>query len=561
MQTNIRFNLLNFNITIMKTKKMLILICVFCGIILPSCSQTEELDLLENTVRVENNTDLLLRSFNSTSNWENLNQVTLPGVNGKTVATPWSTGTVPTGIPDDIRTDIKSADGWTCVYSGIDDTSTPNNFIVFYNRFTGILKGFYYWDGAGQQNTALWDISFNSSHKLFNGLDHFTMPLQSTTTPTYSTVFNTVKSQTKGFERDSWNCFQTYLTYDPSYSLTNLRMNIGARNVNDFRFEMSGEYNSASNGSIISTSSSSNSSLSNIKNGIITQTGKAGKEWIQDKISKGVIGAAGANIIAGGVPAIVSSGVNLIFGSFFGKSKPTPTTETLQFTTKGSIKANIDGTFQTSGLIQPLSNIKLNSQERLGNWNLEKQPTLVFDDLVYPEISFSESGTEEKLRQFVRKIEIEDVNVVFNDKLKQEFIDRYEVSKQILYYAKFNGDDCWNWHNPLYPNFDSTIFTYVLFEDKDDSNNIQNKFWYLGGNKIYYKSYARPIVINGYQKPHYQIKENNYWGLPYNEKPGFVVKVTVKIYPKSPTFDSTPIITTKTFIPKQTVRTLQYAGW
>lgn len=546
----------------MKTKIFFILIGILCGTIFSSCSQFEDLDIPEDTVRVENNTRSLLGNFRSTSEWENLDAVTLPS--GRTVATPWRRqGAVPTLIPKEIREDIRSRDGWTCLYSGFNDPATPNNLIVFYNRFTGVLKGFYYWEGTAQQNTAFWNISFVNSYKLFYGLDHFTMPLQANNTSTRSTVLNVVDSSVKGFETQSWNCFQTYLTYDPTYVLNNLRMSVGAENTNNVYFYTTGEYSSASNGSIISTSSPSSASPSdifrNIANGMITQTGETGKEWIQSKIVSGIIRKAGADIIAGGVPAIVSSGINWIFGSFFGKSETTTTTTALQFTTKGSIKASTEGSISTTGIIAPISNIEFNSQERLGNWNLEKQPTIVFDDRAYTSHT---TGTAYGLRQFVRKLQIEDVNVVFNDKLKQEFIDKYEVSTRILYYAKFNGDDRWNGDYTASPKFkDLPYYTYILFQDRDDNNSVQNEFWDISYEKIYYDSYDLPIVVSQTSKNYFQIPQYGDPYIPYNEKAGYVVKVTVKIYPKSSMFNPEPIITTKTFLPKQVVRNLPYAGW
>lgn len=365
-------------------KKMLSLFLLTC--ILQGCSVNDENLSLTNECKLEN---LSLRTYPSNENWENLNNIKLPS--GSIVNLPWSPNEISTDIPKDIREDIQSKDGWTFVFSNINNSVDPGNYIVFYNKFTGILKGFYYLENYIQQNNGIWSIKFEGTNKLLNGVDHFTVPIQSYFPPIQSsTVLNISNNNTRGFCY-GWNCFQTYLTFDPTYNLSELKLSISTYNQNTGTITLNGALKSSSKGSIVSTTSTGGL-LSNITNGIITQTGESGKTWIGEQFDKKAIKNLGLSALTGGVPSLVSYGLNSIFGSFIGSSSSTNLTQSLQFSTNGSITMSGNTSLPTTGVIPPKSNILIDSEERLGAWNLENDPIFYLNR--YTTIPGSGSGTE-----------------------------------------------------------------------------------------------------------------------------------------------------------------------
>ncbi len=347
-------------------KKKLTLFLLTCFLV--GCSSNDDSLLLSKD---SNKLDFSLKSYPSTENWETLNTITLPS--GITVNLPWSSNEVTTDIPKHIREDIASKDGWLFVFSNINNSIDTGNYIIFYNKFTGILKAFYYLESTNQQNNGIWDVRFEGAHSLLNGVDHFTVPITSNFAAIQnSTILNISFNNTHGFSK-GWNCFQTPLTFDPSYNLNTLKLSITTYNKNNGTITLSGNYESSSKGSIISTTSSGNL-LSEITKGMITQTGEDGKEWLTKSITNKVIRQIGANIITAGVPSMVSAGLNLVFGSFIGSSSTTQSTQSLQFSTNGSIEMTGETSLPTTGIIPPKSNIVIDSEERLGTWNLEKDP-------------------------------------------------------------------------------------------------------------------------------------------------------------------------------------------
>ena len=69
-----------------------------------------------------------------------------------------------TAIPYDIRMDIKSVDGWELIahtVNGYGDLGV--NYLIFHNKYTGVLKVFYYLEPEQAQfadNTAMWKLHF-----------------------------------------------------------------------------------------------------------------------------------------------------------------------------------------------------------------------------------------------------------------------------------------------------------------------------------------------------------------------------------------------------------------
>ena len=83
------------------------------------------------------------------NNWENVTVIRLNtegDTNSHRVTSPWTEGSSGP-LSADFRNDIKSEDGWKMLFHtfkeiGLDENQ---NYMCFYNMFTGYLKIFYYY--------------------------------------------------------------------------------------------------------------------------------------------------------------------------------------------------------------------------------------------------------------------------------------------------------------------------------------------------------------------------------------------------------------------------------
>lgn len=136
---------------------------------------------------------------------------------------PWASGSASI-IPFDVRNDIKEADGWKVLYSTIDiigynrrknPADSKANYLLLYNRYTGILKGFVYLNtGEYKNNNAFWVLNIPQKTSLFNFTGEFAEPSNSVEAPHTVVLSNiTTNTFTHGFE-NGWNCFMVELAYD-----------------------------------------------------------------------------------------------------------------------------------------------------------------------------------------------------------------------------------------------------------------------------------------------------------------------------------------------------------
>lgn len=302
---------------------------------------------------------------------------------GKLVNLPWSSSTQTT-IPQEVRTDIKEQDGWKILYSTIDiDGYNENvtiadqevNYLLFYNIYTGILKGFYYAESMTDNNCGLWQLSTSNQTKMFNFVPYFAEPINSASSPqkvTLSTI--SMNGVTQGFER-GWNCFMLEIAYDEGSR--NNQFNISGYALNQASITFTGAYNSNSSGTIVSTTQNK----SNIIDGLASGSGAAAKQWIADNTTtddnknKAIKygGIVIGEVLNKGISGIISTGLYKVFGSLLGK---TNTTTNLQFSTNGKVVLNGKMVTPSSGFISPISGVPLNSLGYdLGVWNLEVTPT------------------------------------------------------------------------------------------------------------------------------------------------------------------------------------------
>ena len=178
--------------------------------------------------------------------WETWETVTLNS--GNKVYTPWNSMSA-TAIPQDIREDIKYANGWRLIAHTLTGKDNGLNYLIFHNIYSGILKGYYYWENSSPQNNGIWEIHFCQPHSASTFCDQYSK-LSSDRNSINFYIGNITNDDNKAFAQ-GWNCFQTELAYDPNLKYTT--MQIIPSNNNTGRISLSGDIVSETDGSVIST--------------------------------------------------------------------------------------------------------------------------------------------------------------------------------------------------------------------------------------------------------------------------------------------------------------------
>lgn len=360
------------------------LIIFFCiGI---SCTDPLEDILEDSSCDVEDVSTRTMSSFTiSKGDWEDWTKVKIVNL-ADSISVPWNKSFVATSIPNEVRFDIKAEDGWILLENSIARQEAKMNYLIFYNQFTGVLKGFYYLEDASAGNNAYWQIEFPDRKKVFYCQDgFFTYPVSQEINISSIDVMNVTTNKTKGLTI-GWNCFQFELSYQYSAN-PNFSLGISVYQQNIGTISLDGDFNASSSGSIVSNTpsiSSSKPSTGLFNKGNITMLQDSAKQWLLSNISvngsKKPIKNVALNVIdklvKNDLSSMVSSGLGLIFGSWSGSSSATPTSFSLNFKTTGSIK--IEGTTgQITTTSIPSIRLTKGFYPGLGFWNLANAPVLL----------------------------------------------------------------------------------------------------------------------------------------------------------------------------------------
>ena len=292
--------------------------------------------------------------------WENWETVAL--ASGVLVAPPWTNNPVASDIPEEIRKDIKATDGWDLIVHTVNGYGEQGlNYLIFHNKFTGILKVFYYSEqsGAQLQNTAIWKIHFESPQSLLA----FTSDYAGDATkdsPSDLYLGNITNNSAKGYSI-GWNCFQFELAYDPDFITGSLQF--------------------------IPESMTNSNPLSGAIEGVAKMGGNAAEKWVTKQVTGGAFKKI-SSLVAGGVKGIVKSGVSKLLGSFIGGfNSAKETTQQVQLKTNGTVKLKGNITSIQSGMIAPISfYISKENVGTLGVWGAVKKPVIYLSPLaIYEE--------------------------------------------------------------------------------------------------------------------------------------------------------------------------------
>lgn len=342
---------------------------ILLSLVLLSCSDNiSELanDKRQSSLNQENQTRATVDIHNlSTTNpkllndWENVQTIALNTSGNHNVTAPWTSGTA-SSLSDTFRKDIKKEDGWimhfhTFKQKGLDE---KQNYMCFYNQFTGYLKVFYYYEGDRASQGTQWYMKTadGSSSRLFNLADFLAYSDDVADINTI-VVSNQVGDPTKGLQT-GWNGFEFEVPYCTDYK--DKEFTIGAYDRVITNYSFLGDVDLKSSGTITPVRSSSGgwqTTIANLagqgaKSLVDSKLDKAKKKnnSKEDKDSTGTFGQKLADAISS-IPAssyskLLSAGLGLIFG------KATVVNDyKLNVTTTGKIQFSGTGTTEiTSGI-------------------------------------------------------------------------------------------------------------------------------------------------------------------------------------------------------------------
>jgi hypothetical protein len=312
--------------------------------------------------------------------WEYWNKVKINNLKDS-VSTPWNPSYSATAIPDDIRFDIRAEDGWIILLETLSKKESKMNYMIFYNKFTGYLKGFYYSESTSEGNNGLWQISFeNPDQKFLHNQDgFFSYPIESNNKVPEMYIMNVTKNKTKGFT-EGWNCFELELSYFPNQS--NLILGITSYHQNIGTIELEGNFTSSSSGTIISSVSakSDNNTLLGQKSMIKILNDSAKSYFVKNltgsKIPfKNFSSNLVTSLLKNNFGALFDEGIASIFGSALSSSNATPTNFKLEFKTTGDVKLTGKVETPSTTSIPPLK-ISIPDTIQLGIWNTVHAPML-----------------------------------------------------------------------------------------------------------------------------------------------------------------------------------------
>lgn len=487
-------------------------------------------------INIESENERFTATTRSENSWANCTKCVLPS--GQEVNLPWSQN-AQTTIPDDIRKDVYESDGWRILASTVDvvgynesvySADQGCNYLLLYNRYTGVLKGFYYGEDVPKNNTGVWQLRIPQGTKLFNFAEYFAKSSEENGTATSVTLSNlSTNGIANGFE-NGWNCFMLELSYDENSM--NEELTIQAYCLDRAEYEASGSLSLDTSGSMVSTIGTSSS----IINGAASGAGSDVKNWLKNELTetdkfKAAAGAV-SSIVGGGVSAIVSWGLDKIFGSMLGRTKTT--VMDVQLITNGDVTLSAQSIQPMSSVVHSIAGIPLNGiGENLGIWNIEKRPEYQSEyaaELQY--MLLISSGTLSYYTLKFRPVYYPVVNPLFNGDVT--------FSNTVVKYSGFKGHGNVFYQNIVNPGKFCTITdaTGSLIYDGDDKkvNLWKNTCTGTIANVLPNKKTNKDVPA-----------------LDFNAaNVGFNLSVVFKIRAKITTPDDI-VYSTKSYIPKHTI--------
>ena len=405
---------------------------------------------------------------NLLTNWETYTNIQILGPQGVEigVAAPWASVNN-SSIDGNFAKDIKKSDGWIMLFHTFGNTKIdPNlNYMCFYNRFSGMMKFFYYAHKQDDGTLTMWDVRSNTStpQALFSSYGYFSNALNGNTNfSNYSLMLENASIEGSTL-RSGWNGFE-FKASEYQQKIATSALTIGAYNTvfTDYNFE--GTTNSTTTGTITTINGYTNILEQNKDTqAALSAVGGEAEKLAKDLAKKipdtNFVGLtlrkALNSVSSGNIAGAIADGLGFIFKSLI---KPETTVSKVSLTTNGTIKMGGQGqtkkvsgvsplTFDLNSLITYNPSLSLNSnivslayEQRksinLGVWNLRSKPTIKY--CRYSKVVNYEQLTDQDIRFFdvngiiyLPETYISNVDIEFNPDIKP-YITSYSVKTAMI---------------------------------------------------------------------------------------------------------------------------------
>ena len=248
--------------------------------------------------------------------WENQSTVQLQG--GGLISLPWASGNtngIVTHYGLDVIYDHKSSEGWELLYNLFEpcDFSNPKRLLVFYNKYRGVLRTYYYYNGTQTSNKTSFGVSLvgasNSALNFANKLIGKPMDDRSIN-PSFMEI--TPQEVTN----DHWYFFDVEMAYDPNIKNLNhssLQLLLKSRGSTHQNITLSGTQSGSLKGNInLAGSKSSLLDLNTLNLGANNSTTITSSFSVNSNVNQqeGVLNTKGNNQISNSVGAGIKNGIN-----------------------------------------------------------------------------------------------------------------------------------------------------------------------------------------------------------------------------------------------------------
>ena len=445
-------------------KKIILIVFLACVV----CACTEELPVRQ-VLDVPVSRSFVTQGTQSISNpdlidnWENIKEIKLNRTPNNVVTAPWvETGTL-SNLSSDFRTDIKKENGWTMLFHTFEKEGKDagQNYMCFYNYFTGVLKVFYYYEVNTIAGHTQWMLKYDGGTPL-QILDYpayFALPDDKPSVNTANTLYFSNES---GINESSltqgWNGFEYQVSrYSTSDQLTS-SFSINA--ITDFytKFDFIGTGSYATSGTITSVSTPQSRSEDSDKTSIATANNDKAANLVSSLQDLSNIGNDIKSIIKSvettrATADLILAGVNTAFQR---SSVTYGTTSDVRVQTLGAMTLSGTGVSQFTTNVSPItfslryvpsSNLvstALNSDEpfRLGVWTLKKNPKVYINTIAPMEIERIDDGDPTCLEfygttTYPEVVRYDTPEVVFNPMIIP-YISSYKVAVKCLDYRAEN---------------------------------------------------------------------------------------------------------------------------
>lgn len=480
---------------------------------------------------------------------------------------PWYDGTA--GMLDYyISDDYTKRQGWTMLFNTLNDKTDCNqNYLIFYNKFTGVIRVFYYLLNNVDGDSGFFKLWFSDFNALLNNEEYFAQPITSEIL-SKSAKYSNLSHFLYSWIGKGWNAFDVEITYDPTVPNKELYFSIGGLKHNKqsinytsdwFKIlphlELSALYNNIKH--------PPNNQFPIQETFDVSLAGRGADLWLKNMVSENQINHIPNHppqaILDGGPKALIASGLHKIFGSYTSNLNAT-SYNILRFKTDDqytSTEAIIMDSESVSPLVKfpfPGSLIpdktipekKPIYNKPLGVWNIDKTPVVLQSKRAY---LAGENGNTYYYNRMIR-LDDESFKIVLNPEIFNH-ISHYETEVELYYYKKFRGKADWN-DKVFNKESEKPFNSSVVYKNEAASGNINTEIHKLNKDKkgVYEQivNSAAPNFPENYENTNQKQPTE----LPYlyydvvNDN--FVVKVTVILYPND-SYNQDPFVMTRSYVP------------